>query len=60
MKILSYAVLAGLLFALSGCDDAMNKPKTETRTMIIGGVPVHDQDYQLLDTQFIAQDQLKQ
>ena len=48
------------MLSLSGCDDAMNKPKTETRTMIIGGVPVHDQDYQLLDTQFIAQDQLKQ
>jgi len=57
MKILSYAVLVGVLLSLSGCDDAMNKPKTETRTMIIGGVPVHDQDYQLLDTQFIAQDQ---
>ena len=60
MKVLSYAVLVGVLLSLSGCDDAMNKPKTETRTMIIGGVPVHDQDYQLLDTQFIAQDQLKQ
>ncbi|HJE54503.1 MULTISPECIES: NF038215 family lipoprotein [unclassified Acinetobacter] len=60
MKILSYAVLVGVMLSLSGCDDAMNKPKTETRTMIIGGVPVHDQDYQLLGTQFIAQDQLKQ
>lgn len=59
MKILSYAVLVGMLISVSGCDDTMNKPKTETRTMIIGGVPVHDQDYQLLDTQFIAQDQLK-
>lgn len=59
MKILSYAVLAGLLFSVSGCDDAMNKPKTETRTMIIGGVPVHDHDYQLMDRSLSAQDQLK-
>ncbi|MGE8539408.1 MAG: NF038215 family lipoprotein [Acinetobacter sp.] len=59
MKILSYAILVCVMLSLSGCDDAMNKPKTETRTMIIGGVPVHDQDYQLLDKQFNAQDQLK-
>jgi len=37
----------------------LNKPKTETRTMIIGGVPVHEQDYQLLDKHLSAQDQLK-
>jgi len=59
MKILSYAVLVGMLISVSGCDDAMNKPKTETRTMIIGGVPVHEQDYQLLDKHLSAQDQLK-
>ena len=59
MKILSYAVLVGMLLSLSGCDDAMNKPKTETRTMIIGGVPVHEQDYKLLDKHLSAQDQLK-
>ena len=41
MKILSCAVLVGILLSLSGCDDALNKPKTETRTMIIGGVPVY-------------------
>ncbi len=41
------------------CDDALNKPKTETRTMIIGGVPVYEQDYQLLDKHLSAQDQLK-
>lgn len=34
MKILSYAVLVGVMLSLSGCDDAMNKPKTEIRTMI--------------------------
>lgn len=32
---------------ITGCDakDSLNKPKTELRTMIIGGVPVHDHDY---------------
>ena len=59
MKILSCAVWVGMLLSLSGCDDVMNKPKTETRTMIIGGVPVHEQDYQLLDKHLSAQDQLK-
>jgi hypothetical protein len=59
MKILSYAVLVGMLLSLSGCDDAMNKPKTETRMMIIGGIPVHERDYQLPDQHFSAQDQLK-
>ena len=59
MKILSCAVWVGMLLSLSGCDDALNKPKTETRTMIIGGVPVYEQDYQLLDKHLSAQDQLK-
>ena len=52
-------MLVGILLSLSGCDDALNKPKTETRTMIIGGVPVYEQDYQLLDKHLSAQDQLK-
>ncbi|MGL3045367.1 NF038215 family lipoprotein [Acinetobacter pecorum] len=60
MKILSYAVLAGVLLGLSGCDDAMNKPKTESRTMIIGGVPVHDRNYKMIDSSVTARDQLKQ
>ena len=59
MKILSCAVWVGMLLSLSGCDDALNKPKTETRTMIIGGVPVYEQDYQLLDKHLSAKDQLK-
>ncbi|WP_442855636.1 NF038215 family lipoprotein [Acinetobacter sp. NCu2D-2] len=35
---------------MAACDqkDSLNQPKTQTRTMIIGGVPVHDHDYQLL------------
>ncbi|MEQ1367515.1 NF038215 family lipoprotein [Acinetobacter schindleri] len=57
MKHLSYAVLALLLSSLTGCDnDKMNKPKTEVRTMIIGGMPVHDHDYHLSKPQFIVQD----
>ncbi|ATO19720.1 hypothetical protein BS636_08655 [Acinetobacter sp. LoGeW2-3] len=57
MKNLSYAVLALLLFSLAGCDnDKMNKPKTEVRTMIIGGMPVHDHDYHLPKPQLIAQE----
>lgn len=40
-----------LMFAvfIAGCDakDSLNKPKTELRTMIIGGMPVHDHDYML-------------
>lgn len=34
---------------IAGCDakDSLNKPKTEARTMIIGGMPVHDHDYRL-------------
>ena len=57
MKNLSYALLALVLSSLAGCDhDKMNKPKTEFRTMIIGGMPVHDHDYQLSKPQFIAQE----
>ncbi len=39
------------LVSITGCDakDSLNKPKTESRTMIIGGMPVHDHDYILAD-----------
>lgn len=59
MKILSCAILSVLLLGLSGCDDPLNKPKTDTRSMIIGGVPVHDHDYKRPDSSLTAQDQLK-
>lgn len=60
MKILSCTILSVLLLVgLSGCDDPLNKPKTDTRSMIISGVPVHDQDYKMLDSSLTAQDQLK-
>lgn len=40
-------IQSGLLAACDPTRD-LNQPKTEeTRSMIIGGVPVHDQDYLL-------------
>ena len=49
MKKLSVGLSVCLLFLLTACDakDDYNKPKTEVRTMIIGGMPVHDSDYRL-------------
>ena len=49
MKILSAAIMTCLLLGMAGCDakDDLNKPRTEVRTMIIGGVPASDHDYQL-------------
>lgn len=48
-KIIFLLILiqSGLLAACDPTRD-LNQPKTEeTRSMIIGGVPVHDQDYLL-------------
>ncbi|KGT48273.1 NF038215 family lipoprotein [Acinetobacter sp. HR7] len=58
MKKLSYLLLIIFLSSLAACDnDQINRPKTaEARTMIIGGVPVHDRDYRLPQPQIIAQD----
>ena len=49
MKTLSVGLSVCVLLLLTACDakDDYNKPKTEVRSMIIGGVPVHDQDYLL-------------
>ena len=49
MKKLSMGLSVCLLLLLTACDakDDYNKPKTEVRTMIIGGMPVHDSDYRL-------------
>ncbi|TCB38190.1 hypothetical protein E0H82_00945 [Acinetobacter sp. ANC 4910] len=38
-------IMAGLLTACDAKDD-LNKPQTMVRTMVIGGVPVADHDYQ--------------
>ena len=49
MKKLSVGLSVGLLLLLTACDtkNDYNKPKTEVRTMIIGGMPVHEHDYRL-------------
>ncbi|MGB8697655.1 NF038215 family lipoprotein [Acinetobacter sp.] len=49
MKKLSVGLSVCLLLLLTACDakDDYNKPKTEVRTMIIGGMPVHEHDYRL-------------
>ena len=41
---------------LQGCDvrNPTNKPNTETRTMIIGGMPVHDRDFKLEQAPMLA------
>ena len=58
MKKLSMGLCMSMLLLLTACDikNDYNKPKTEVRTMIIGGMPVHDHDYKTarlsaLDTQ---------
>ncbi len=57
MKKLSCILFTTLLLSLTACDnDHVNKPRTELRTMIIGGVPVHDHDYRLSQSQLIVQD----
>ncbi|ANF82347.1 hypothetical protein A3K93_09185 [Acinetobacter sp. NCu2D-2] len=50
MKIQCILFIVCLSYFMAACDqkDSLNQPKTQTRTMIIGGVPVHDHDYQLL------------
>lgn len=47
MKKLSVSLSICLLLVLTACDTKreFNKPKTEVRTMIIGGMPIHDHDY---------------
>mgnify|MGYP003427975158 CR=1 FL=1 len=49
MKTLSTLVLVLLLPQLTANKKKkdLNQPRTEARTMIIGGVPVHDRDYKL-------------
>lgn len=49
MKKISFMLVIMVMGGLTACDstESLNKPRTEIRTMIIGGVPVHDRDYQL-------------
>ncbi|MCG2606990.1 MULTISPECIES: NF038215 family lipoprotein [unclassified Acinetobacter] len=49
MKTLSVGLSLCMLLLMTACDakNDYNKPKTEVRSMIIGGVPVYEQDYRL-------------
>lgn len=50
MKKVSFILMCLVAGLLSGCDakDDLNKPKTMVRSMVIGGMPVADQDYKLM------------
>ncbi|WP_171264747.1 NF038215 family lipoprotein [Acinetobacter sp. ANC 4558] len=52
MEKVPFILIILLMSGLVACDSTenFNKPKTDQRTMIIGGVPAFDQDYQLLTT----------
>jgi hypothetical protein len=63
MKTLSVGLSLCMLLLMTACDakNDYNKPKTEVRSMIIGGVPVYEQDYRLSqlsarETQPVAQE----
>ncbi|MHA3891007.1 NF038215 family lipoprotein [Acinetobacter sp. GXMZU3951] len=49
MKNISFVLMCILAGCLTACDvkDDLNKPKTALRTVIIGGVPVAEHDYQI-------------
>ena len=49
MKTLSVGLSLSMLLLMTACENKndYNKPNTEVRSMVIGGVPVHDQDYRL-------------
>lgn len=55
MKKYAYrlCLVFGVSLLIMGCDTAetLNQPRAETRTMIIGGMPVHDHDYKVLQTE---------
>ena len=55
MKTSAFGLCLTLIVSmlLTGCDttDSLNKPSEKTRTMIIGGMPVHDHDYKVMQTE---------
>ena len=61
MKNLSATIMTCLVFALAGCDvkDDLNKPKTQVRTMIIGGMPASEQDYKIPDNKVILAEHIQ-
>lgn len=60
MKTLTQAIFIVIALLSSGCDNKDPfKPKTELRTMVIGGVPVYERDYKLAQDLSAEQVQLK-
>lgn len=57
MTIRSLILISMLALSLMGCDQTDNMSKSKTRTMVIGGMPVHDRDYLLLADQINVKDQ---
>lgn len=53
MNIRSLILIFIVPLLLTACDskDTVNQPKTQTRSMIIGGMPVNDHDYKILAEQ---------
>lgn len=45
-----------MLPLIQACDvkDPTNKPKTQVRTMIIGGMPAHDRDFKISQAPILA------
>jgi hypothetical protein len=50
---LGFCLTLSLSTLFMGCDtaDSLNKPSDKTRTMIIGGMPAHDHDYKVMQTE---------
>ncbi|MQW91410.1 hypothetical protein GFH30_09985 [Acinetobacter wanghuae] len=57
MKIRSLIFISMFAVSFTACDPIDNRNTPQTRSMIIGGVPVHDRDYQLLADQVAIQKQ---
>lgn len=57
MTIRSLILVTMFAISFTACDQIDNRNKPQTRSMIIGGVPVHDRDYQLLADQVTIQEQ---
>lgn len=52
MNKVSFVFVVMLMSGLTACDSTehFNKPRTEQRSMVIGGMPVFDQDYKRTET----------
>jgi hypothetical protein len=52
MNKVSFVFVVLLIGGLTACDSTehFNKPRTEQRSMVIGGMPAFDQDYKITET----------